>query len=260
MLLYDNALSPFARKVRIALTLKGLHVDVVDGLDVRERDGLEAVNGRVEVPALVVGPRTIVGSADILAYLDRRQPDPMLYPADADAYAQVRAWERCADTYIDAIVTPVSVWSWADRDDTMPDGMLETARRDLEEVYDALDRHLARSGPFIWGDAPSAAECALFPHLTGVKSLSIGFDMERCPHLARWFKMLRQHPAFAEDIVRARGFLRRTIKQRAVHLERTRLFWRGDRLEWLLARGFHDWLGGEIAAKRVLWPGPDIPR
>ena len=36
--------------------------------------------------------------------------------------------------------------------------------------------------------------------------------------------------------------------------ERTRIFWRGDRIEWLLARGFHDWFFGEIKAGRTLWP------
>ena len=36
--------------------------------------------------------------------------------------------------------------------------------------------------------------------------------------------------------------------------ERTKLFWRGDRIEWLLARGFHDWFLAEIKAGRTLWP------
>jgi hypothetical protein len=32
------------------------------------------------------------------------------------------------------------------------------------------------------------------------------------------------------------------------------LFWRGDRIEWMLARGFHDWFCNEIKSDRVLWP------
>jgi hypothetical protein len=30
--------------------------------------------------------------------------------------------------------------------------------------------------------------------------------------------------------------------------------WRGDRIEWILTRGFHDWFYGEIRAGRVAWP------
>jgi hypothetical protein len=29
----------------------------------------------------------------------------------------------------------------------------------------------------------------------------------------------------------------------------------GDRIEWLLARGFHRWFMNEIEGGRVIWPG-----
>ena len=43
-------------------------------------------------------------------------------------------------------------------------------------------------------------------------------------------------------------------------LERTKIFWRGDRIEWVLARGFHPWFLREIEEGRVIWPGLGIPR
>ena len=58
------------------------------------------------------------------------------------------------------------------------------------------------------------------------------------------------------DLKRTRDYVAR-IKE--VDLERRRLFWRGDRIEWLLARGFHDWFMREIAEGRTLWPGPALP-
>jgi hypothetical protein len=36
--------------------------------------------------------------------------------------------------------------------------------------------------------------------------------------------------------------------------ERRKIFWRGDRIEWLLAAGQHEWLAQEIREGRVLWP------
>jgi hypothetical protein len=41
--------------------------------------------------------------------------------------------------------------------------------------------------------------------------------------------------------------------------ERRNIFGRGDRIEWMPARGYHAWFAGEIAADRVLWPGVAIP-
>ena len=37
------------------------------------------------------------------------------------------------------------------------------------------------------------------------------------------------------------------------------LVWRGDRVEWMLARGFHAWFFNEIKEGRVAWPGPALP-
>ena len=72
--LYDSAFSPFARKVRMVLEYKGLNYEAVDGLLKSNHAALKAVNGRIEVPALVDGDIVVVNSADIVAYLDNRYP------------------------------------------------------------------------------------------------------------------------------------------------------------------------------------------
>src|SRR5262249_21175868 len=48
-----------------------------------------------------------------------------------------------------------------------------------------------------------------------------------------------------------------TMKDRDI--EKRRIFWRGDRIEWILARGFHAWFFNEIKEDRVAWPGPALP-
>ena len=78
--LYDSSFSPFARKVRIVLEYKGLNYEVVDGLLKSNHAALKAVNGRIEVPALVDGDIVVVNSADIVAYLDNRYPAKSVYP------------------------------------------------------------------------------------------------------------------------------------------------------------------------------------
>lgn len=253
--LYDNAFSPFARKVRLALELKGLVHEVVDGLALANRDALAAVNGRVEVPALAHGDVVVVGSADIVAYLERVFPAPSLTPTAPAEWVRARAWERCADTLIDAILINVSYWTWAERDDEVPAGLLDAARRDLEQVYAALERDLA-DGPFVCG-ALSTAELALFPHLSATRSFGLGHDPERHPRVHAWSRRLRELPPFAADLERVREFMR-TFAGRGTY-ERRKIFWRGDRLEWMLARGHHEWLLQEIREDRVLWPGLAIP-
>jgi glutathione S-transferase len=257
--LYDNAFSPFARKVRLALEHKQLEYQVIDGLALANRSALEAVNRRVEVPAIDHEGMVVVNSADIIAYLERRWTARALYPDLNAAWVHARAWERCADTLIDAILINVSYWSWAKRDDKMPEGLQEAARKDLELVYAALERDLA-GRDFVSDRSLSIADVALFPHLTSTKSFGLGHDAEKYPRLHGWFKRMRGIELFADDLERSRKFVAEYFAPNAkLAHERTKIFWRGDRIEWMLARGFHGWFGNEITAHRVLWPGPAVP-
>jgi glutathione S-transferase len=254
--LHDSAFSPFARKVRIALALKGVEHAIVDGLALEHHDRLAAVNGRIEVPAIEHDGVVVVGSSDIVAYLERVWPQPALYPADHAAWAHARAWERCADSLVDPILTNVSYWRWADRGDAMPAGLLDAARRDLDAVYAAVERDLEGS-EMLAGPAVSIAEVALFPHLTATRSMGVGYDAVRFPRLHGWLTRLRAIEAFADDLARVRAFLAALPEHDSY--ERRKIFWRGDRIEWMLARGHHAWFADEIAADRVIWPGLGIP-
>ncbi len=254
MKLYDSAFSPFARKVRLVLEHKGLSFEAVDGLLKSSHDALKAVNGRVEVPALVDGNIVVVNSSDIVAYLEHRYPDKPVYPRAAAERVHARAWERAADTLIDAILINISYWRWAERPDAMPEGLLAAARKELALVYARLEQDLANSD-FVSGEL-SIADLALFPHLVAAKVLEVEFSPAEHPRLAGWFERMRKLPICAADVRRARAFM---AQVREIDVERRRIFWRGDRIEWMLAHGFHDWFMREIAEDRVLWPGPALP-
>ena len=73
--LYDNAFSPFARKVRMVLEHKRLAFEAIDGLAADGHARLAAVNPRVEVPVLQDGDLVVINSSDIVAYLEHRYPD-----------------------------------------------------------------------------------------------------------------------------------------------------------------------------------------
>jgi Glutathione S-transferase, C-terminal domain len=186
-----------------------------------------------------------------LAFATENRFDRRIQAREPAARVHARAWERAADTFVDAILIDISYWKWADRADKMPEGLLEAARADLRLVYDALDHELAHrkfvSGPF------SIADVALFPHLASTKAMEVEFSVQHHPNLALWFKHMRTLSVCAADLKRARDYVA-NLKDR--NFEKRRIFWRGDRIEWLLARGFHAWFLEEIKRERVTWPGP----
>ena len=85
-----------------------------------------------------------------------------------------------------------------------------------------------------------------------MRAMGFIMDSEKFPHLGAWIAAMRRDPIFTDDLRRTSAFMK-TIGTTS-DFERTKIFWRGDRIEWLLARDFHDWFLGEIRAGRVLWP------
>ena len=252
IILYGSPISTFARKVAIGLELKGLPYELVDALTPDRREELRKLNPRVEVPVLKDGDLLVVNSSDILQYLDWRYPEKPLYPASIDDRVAARAFERLGDQRFDPIVVDCSYWHWAERDDQPPSGLLAAAQRDLEEVFASVEQMLSdrpKPWPFL---APGVVECTWFANLAALRTFGLVLDVERFPSVVAWFRAMRAHPIFVADTQRTVSFLKEL--KHLTH-ERRRLFWSGDRMEWLMARGFHGWLLGEIEAGRAAFPG-----
>jgi glutathione S-transferase len=248
--LFDNAFSPFARKVRMVLEFKQLPFESIDGLTDDGRVKLAAVNRRGEVPVLCDGDLAVVNSSHIVAYLEHRYPAHPVYPGDPAVRVAALAWERLADTLFDAITHDLSNGGFGFRDGTMPAGLLEGARADLARIYADLERTLA-DREFLCGPL-SIADLALFPHMTAVRFLGVSFDGATHPRVLAWYRRLRQQPVCRADLERTQSCLE---AMGATLVRPAHIMWRGDRIEWLLAQGCHEWFVDEIHSGRVAWPG-----
>lgn len=249
--LYDCAFSPFARKVRMVLEYKGLVFDTIDALHASNQKALAAVNARREVPVLVDGDIVVVNSSHIVSYLEDAYPEKSVLPTSLAHRVNARNWERIADTVIDPIIVDISLWSWAERTDAPPAGLMETAQRDLNAIYRDMENALAANGAFICGSF-SLADIALFPNLYAARPLGVGASPEQFPNVAAWFRRMSELPLVQDDLNRVRAWLK---VSKDPGYEKARVFWRGERIEWILAAGFHRWFFNEIEQGRVIWPG-----
>lgn len=245
-----NWFSPFARKVALALDYKSLAYDPIDGLARANHDLLWRLNPRGEVPALVDDGLVVSNSAHILAYLEDAYPEPAILPSDLKLRARARALERLFDTRVDAILADCSIWNWAKREDTPPEGLIAAGQLDLDAAFAETDAMLG-DGPFAFGATPGLADFAIWPHLSAVEPLKFRLDAQRFPKLAALLAQMKATELFRADALRTRQFLK---TMSSAGIEQTRIAWRGDRIEWLLARGHHDWFWEEIRAGRVIWP------
>jgi glutathione S-transferase len=243
--LYISAPSPFCRKVRMAMEYKGLEFGLATADHVSETP---AYNPRAEVPILVDSGSVVCNSSDILAFLDRRYPEQLLYPVDPLAYALVREWERTADTVLDSIVTVISNWRFFPNLPEMPAGLLEAARRDIAPIYDRLQASLGER-EYVCG-AISAADFALYPQVTSGASLGLPFDVERHAAVRAWLQRMRSRPEGQTDLAATRDWWANKDKSTA---DTERVNWGTFRLEWLLANGQADWFADQVRRDKVLW-------
>lgn len=250
--LYDNPFSPFARKVRLVLSYKGIDYVRRDALALAELADLHAVNPRGEVPVLVEDDVVVVNSADIVAYLDYRYPEPPLLPGEAAARVAARAWERLADSGLDAIVHDISLWTWPThrRVDMPPAGLVDAGIRDIGRILHQMDAALARR-EFVCGPL-SVGDFALFPHVSSLKTL--GIALQEYANVSRWNLLMREIPAVREDLDFVKSAARQKFAEGTSPYEAEKVVWRGDRLEWLFHNGFADWWYEELRAGRAVVP------
>ena len=252
--LYDNPFSPFARKVRMVLRFKGLQYRSIDALALEEHDRLVDVNPRAEVPVLVDGGVTVSDSADIVCYLEDRFPSPAVLPASPELRAKARRWQRLADTMLDAIIHDISIWIWPThrRSDQPPKGLVEAGRRDLHRILDNLEDSIDASG-FVC-DQVSIADFSLFPHVSSLKPLGVLLEQTAHPRIRRWNRQMRAQAAVQEDLEYVKRSAIEKFGSDQSPYEAEKVVWRGDRIEWLLAHGFQDWLASELSAGRAVVP------
>jgi glutathione S-transferase len=162
MILYHYPTSPFARRVRLAMAWKGSSAELRDARGNPEHAAkLRELNPLHTVPLLIDGERQIADSGVICQYLDRKHPEPALFPAGLTG-AEAFAWIALADAAITTLVD-AGMRYFPLRDsahfERVREQMIGRAQRALDALAARVTTH--DGGP-LCGDRWSAADIALY--------------------------------------------------------------------------------------------------
>jgi glutathione S-transferase len=179
---------PFSTNVeRVALAAahKGIGVEWVDH-DPADRSAIRALSGQDFVPVAELDGQVIADSPVILRELERRVPDPPLWPAEPARRAE-------ADVFVDWFN---GVWKVA------PNRMAGEA--DAAELRGSLDRFAALldGRDFLLGDTFGIADVIAFPFLKYAASIAPE-DPDPFHHV------LAEHLALGDDYEGLRGWIAR---------------------------------------------------
>jgi maleylacetoacetate isomerase len=172
---YDFFRSSAAWRVRIALAWKGIahesvHVHLFNAGGEHRRPAYRAVNPQARVPTLAVDGRPLGQSLAILEYLEETHPTPPLLPSDAFGRAAVRAMALAVAADIHPLQN-LRVREYVEqRLGQGREAMLAWCVHWIEDGLGELEAMARRyPGPFLYGDAPTIADCCLVPQLFNLR-------------------------------------------------------------------------------------------
>lgn len=197
--LYGALISPFVRKVRLALTEKGLAHEVVHIDPFNPPADYPQLNPLKRIPALVDGDLTLADSAVICDYLEQRYPQPALYPADPAERARALWYEKLADYE----VAPWSTFTVFRQRVLLPlkgqspdeDAIQKALNERLPPLFDLFEARLAQQS-WLAGDALSVADLAITCQLVNFGYGQEQVDAARWPALAAHGERVRARASF----------------------------------------------------------------
>lgn len=199
--LYSYWRSSASYRVRIALNLKDLDYQIVPVHLVRDggqqfAEPYRLLNPQSRVPLLVDGDFRVAQSLAIIDYLDALQPLPRLIPAAPQLRAQVQAFSLAIAADLQPLQNIGTLNYLRDTLGLDAAGRAQWLRHFLERGLMALEAEVASrpTTPFVFGDAPTLADCALVPQIFSARRFDC--DMAKFPRLTQIAGDCERLPAF----------------------------------------------------------------
>jgi glutathione S-transferase len=200
--------SPFVRKVRVALAEKGLDYELQAVNPFAPPAGWRDVSPLGRIPAFKDGDRVINDSSVICAYLERRFPEPALYPSDAYEYARALWFEEFVDgglipssartVFFPLVLAPL----FAGKPGPEPEAVAaaeKVVREDLPPFFDYLEREVG-DGEFLVGGRLTIADVAAASPFVNLRHAGFAPARKRWPRLRAYLDRMHARPAFARLI------------------------------------------------------------
>jgi glutathione S-transferase len=196
--LFHVPLSPFCRKVRLALAEKRIEVELVEERYWEASPEFLRRNPAGKVPVLKMNGRTLSESAAICELIEELHPDPPLMPKGPEARYEVRRLVTWFDDKFHHEVTSKLLYERVNKK-VMGQGYPDS--RNVKTGAQKIKYHLDYMGWLLdqrrWlaGDALTLADFAAAAHLSTLDYIS-DVDWNRNANVKDWYAKIKSRPAF----------------------------------------------------------------
>ncbi len=211
MILYGSPISPFVRKVLVFAAEKGIELELVPvGIGDPNPD-FNACSPFRKMPALRDGDFSISDSTAIVTYLDTKQPEHSLIPADAQGRARTVWFDEFGDTIVAAAAGKVFFNTIVSPRFLKKDGdaaLIAQGEAEFGPVCDYLESVIPASG-YLVGDAFSLADISAATSFVNAAHCGMVPDAATYPKLTAYLASIFGRPSFAAWIAREKKILGR---------------------------------------------------
>ncbi|WP_346830845.1 glutathione S-transferase family protein [Pseudomonas abietaniphila] len=196
MVLYQFRMGTNPRRVSIYLSEKGIDVPRYEldyaNLEHRTPEYL-MINPAGRAPTLVTDDGTVITeAAAIVEYIEELFPQPAMIGTSPEQRAKVRALERIGND----LIARSMLWLWNTTDafprkEPKPSkAFAEMLYRHVQELLDVLELTIGEN-EFLAGDAPTIADCTVFPIFQTARERFKLPYAEHYPRLNAWYENFR---------------------------------------------------------------------
>ena len=208
--LHGAPLSPYVRKVRIALAEKGVDYTLNPVIPFDPPDDFKKISPLGKIPVYTTSEgQNIPDSSVIIAYLERSVSDNPLYPADNSDFAKALFIEEYCDTvvveatgpvFFQRLITPLLMGGTPD--ETI---VAEALNEKLPPRLSYLNEQIGSNDYFV-GNRFSVADLAITSPFVNLMHGKEEVDAGQYPNLRRYLDNMMSRPTIAPLIEEERAF------------------------------------------------------
>ena len=203
MLIIGSHVSPYVRKVLVALALKGVAHEVDPITPFFGNDEFSRLSPLRRIPVLIDGDLVLNDSTVICEYLDEAWPEPPLMPASPADRARARWLEEYADSRLGDLIIwrlffPRVVAPRVFKRDPDEAAIARVTDVELPEALDWIEERAPAQG-FLFGRL-GTADIAYACFFRNALLAGWRIDAARWPRTAAWVARVEAVPAFADTI------------------------------------------------------------
>ena len=199
ILLHGVNASPFVRKVRVALAEKNIPYQLKPQVPFGQPPEYLKISPLGKIPCLQDGNYTLPDSSCIIAYLERTNPKPALYPEDPKEYGRALFLEEYADSKLIETLGAVffqrvvrKLIFKQESDETIVRNKIDV---EAPKVFDWLEKQIG-DREWLVGTRFGIADIAMASPFVNFGHVGESVDARRWPRLAAYLQRVHSRPSF----------------------------------------------------------------